>query len=225
MKNQMLIVSAVAAACLSLAAAELRKDFRIRDPFVLTDNGTYYLYESKPWFGGNGVSVRTSTDLEHWSEKKPAMVVPAGVPVTAVWAPEVHKYEGAYYLFTTLTEEKGSAPIQAMNPKAKEGHLMDPRLDKFFASKFRRARGEAAAFVASVYAWIKLKQDDEQAARAALTAAKNKSDHPVLLENHEKLVNGKAKQFSNAGFGDMWYALFLEEPKMKPQRQRQGRPF
>ena len=65
----------------------------------------------------------------------------------------------------------------------------------------------------------------EQAARAALTAAKNKSDHPVLLENHEKLVNGKAKQFSNAGFGDMWYALFLEEPKMKPQRQRQGRPF
>ena len=101
----------------------------------------------------------------------------------------------------------------------------DPRLDKFFNAKFRRSRGEAAAFVASVYAWIKLKQDDEQAARGALTAAKSKSDHPVLLENHEKLMNGKAKQFSNAGFGDMWYALYLEEPKMKPQRQRQGRPF
>ena len=47
----------------------------------------------------------------------------------------------------------------------------------------------------------------------------------MLLENHDKLLNGKAKQFSNAGFGDTWYALYLEEPKMKPQRQRQGRPF
>ena len=38
-------------------------------------------------------------------------------------------------------------------------------------------------------------------------------------------MNGKEKQFSNAGFGDIWYALYLEEPKVKPQRQRPGRPF
>jgi glycerophosphoryl diester phosphodiesterase/GH43 family beta-xylosidase len=133
MKKQ-LIFASVAAACISLAAAELRTDFRIRDPFVLTDNGTYYLYESKPWFGGKGVSVRTSTDLEHWSEKRPAMDVPKGVPVTAVWAPEVHKYQGAYYLFTTLTEKKGSAPIQAMDPKAQEGRLT-PRGTWIFKSE------------------------------------------------------------------------------------------
>ena len=101
----------------------------------------------------------------------------------------------------------------------------DPRLDKFYASKFRRARGEAAAFIASVYAWIKLKQGDEEKARDALVAAKKVSDDPVLLENHSKLMNGKAKQFSNAGFGDRWYALYLEEPKVKQQRQRPGRPF
>ena len=123
MKKQIIFACSLAAACISLAATELRTDFRIRDPFVLADNGTYYLYESKPWFGGKGVSVRTSTDLEHWSERNPAMVVPEGVPVTAVWAPEVHKYEGAYYLFTTLTEKKGSAPIQAMDPKAQEKNL------------------------------------------------------------------------------------------------------
>lgn len=101
----------------------------------------------------------------------------------------------------------------------------DPGLDKFYSSKFRSSRGEGAAFLASVYAWMKLKQGDEKAALEALTAAKKKSDHQVLLENHGKLVNGKAKQFSNAGFGDIWYALYLEEPKMKPQRQRQGRMF
>ena len=101
----------------------------------------------------------------------------------------------------------------------------DPKLDKFFAAKARRVRDEGAAFIASVYAWIKLKQGDEEAAREALVAAKKKSDHPVLLENLDKLLNGKAKQFSNAGFGDIWYALFLEEPKVKQQRQRQGRMY
>ena len=101
----------------------------------------------------------------------------------------------------------------------------DARLDKFARDKIRRAKGEAAAFLASVYAWIKLKQDDEKAALAALVEAKKESDHPVLLDNYTKLANGKAKQFSNSGFGDMWYALYLEEPKLKPQRQRQGRMF
>jgi len=80
-----------------------RDEFRIRDPFVLPDVGTYYLYESKPWSGGNGVFVRTSTDLENWSEKSPVMTLPASVGCTAVWAPEVHKYAGKYWLFTTLT--------------------------------------------------------------------------------------------------------------------------
>ena len=134
MKNQILATAAIAAACLTAGTTELRKDFRIRDPFVLADNGTYYLYESKPWFGGNGVSVRMSTDLEHWSERKPAMVVPKDVPVTAVWAPEVHKYDGAYYLFATLTEKKGSAPIKALDSKAKEKNLT-PRGTWVFKAK------------------------------------------------------------------------------------------
>ena len=101
----------------------------------------------------------------------------------------------------------------------------DDRFEKFARGKIRRAKGEAAAFLASVYAWIKLKQDDEKAALAALVEAKKESDHPVLLENYAKLANGKAKQFSNAGFGDMWYALYLEDPKVKPQRQRPGRMY
>jgi len=101
----------------------------------------------------------------------------------------------------------------------------DARLDKFYRSKSRRAKGEAGAFLASVYAWIKLKQGDEKAALEALIAAKKDSDHPVLIENCDKLRNGKARQYSNSGFGDMWYALGLEEPKVKAQRQRQGRMF
>lgn len=30
-------------------------DIRIRDPYIVMDDGTYYLYESKPWDGGREV--------------------------------------------------------------------------------------------------------------------------------------------------------------------------
>lgn len=79
------------------------RDFCIRDPFVLVDGGRYYLYESKPWKGGRGVFVREGVNLEDWTEKRPVMTCPDYFPVTAVWAPEVHKYNGRYYMFVTLT--------------------------------------------------------------------------------------------------------------------------
>ena len=67
--------------------------FRIRDPFVLAENGMYYLYEAKPWSGGRGVNVFTSKDLKRWTPKVPVMELPESNACTAVWAPEVHKYK------------------------------------------------------------------------------------------------------------------------------------
>ena len=101
----------------------------------------------------------------------------------------------------------------------------DPQIAKFYNKKCARLKGEACAFVASVYAWILLKQNNVQAAVDVLLAAKNKSDHPVVVENFERLANGKVKQFSNSGFGDIWFSLGLEEVKVKAQRQKMPRPF
>jgi len=102
----------------------------------------------------------------------------------------------------------------------------DEKLDSFYKRNARKFRGESGAFLACVYGWMKVKQNDAEKALKALNNAKKLSDHPVLLANIENLVNGKVKHYSNAGFNDMWYALALEEPKMKPQKQRQmGRGF
>lgn len=101
----------------------------------------------------------------------------------------------------------------------------DAGLDRFYRRKCARLKGDALAFLASVYAWMLLKRGKEKYARNILLAAKNKTDHPVLVENEARLANQKAKQYSNAGFGDIWFALGLEEYKVKPQRQRMGRPF
>lgn len=97
----------------------------------------------------------------------------------------------------------------------------DPAMDKFFKSKFSRLRGDDGAFAACVYAWMKVRQEKYDDAVAVLVKAKKLSDNATLLENHERLVNRKYKHFNNAGFGDQWYSLYLEEPKVKMQRQQQ----
>jgi len=93
-------------------------------------------------------------------------------------------------------------------------------IDAFYRRASRSLKSDDLAFFASIYAWMKLRQEDESAARAALVEAKKKSDNAVMLENLDRLLNGKAKHYAMNGFGDLWYALGLEEPKMKAQRRR-----
>ena len=45
------------------------------------------------------------------------------------------------------------------------------------------------------------------------------------LEVGEHLVNGRVRRFSNAPFGEQWYALHLEKPKPVKVRQRGKRRF
>ena len=101
----------------------------------------------------------------------------------------------------------------------------DKGLDAFYNKKCSRIKADNGAFLASVYAWIKLKQQNSQAAVAALRSARKLSDHPVLIDNLDKLLNDRKKDFSNAGFGEQWYSLGLEEIKPKTLRRRNGPMF
>lgn len=84
-------------------------DINIRDPFILNDNGTYYLYGTRAVDFGidvKGFDVYTSTDLENWSEAHECLdSVKAGLNRDVNWAPEVHKYNGEYYMFATFTKD------------------------------------------------------------------------------------------------------------------------
>ena len=95
---------------------------------MLAEGGTYYLYESTPEPDGRGVSVRTSKDLETWSGTSPVLELPPDIASTAVWAPEVHAYDGAYWLFVTLTFAADAAhPIRPMRQEGLEGGTLQPR--------------------------------------------------------------------------------------------------
>jgi len=86
-----------------------QEQIQIRDPYVLTDekNQCYYLFGSTDkniWTGqATGFDAYRSADLEHWEGPFPAFRPPEGFwSQTNYWAPEVHVYQGRYYMFATF---------------------------------------------------------------------------------------------------------------------------
>lgn len=88
-------------------------DIHIRDPFILPDakTGTYYMYRSSGIRNGKGetiggVEAFKSKDLVNWEGPIRVFTVPEDNWITGdVWAPEVHRYKGKYYLFATLNSD------------------------------------------------------------------------------------------------------------------------
>ena len=92
----------------------------------------------------------------------------------------------------------------------------------------RRLRYGQGALLYALYAWILVQNQDIDGAHKVLIEAGEKMENETLKRNREHLANNRIGQFSNAGLGDEWYALHLEQPKIKMQRQRgnaYGRPF
>jgi len=77
---------------------------RMRDPCIFPDDatGTYYIVGS----GGISVRVYASKDLKTWQGPKTIFRTPediwGDIRVVGIWAPEMHKYKGKYYLFLTF---------------------------------------------------------------------------------------------------------------------------
>lgn len=91
---------------------------------------------------------------------------------------------------------------------------------KAYEKAVKRARYNQNVLPVAAMSWILLKRNDADGAFKILTAALKNSDNQTLKTNHEHLMNNRVTHFSNAGLADQWYALHLEEPKIKQQRQR-----
>ncbi|HBM17444.1 MAG TPA: hypothetical protein DD381_14040 [Lentisphaeria bacterium] len=100
----------------------------------------------------------------------------------------------------------------------KKGDTSYKQLFRKKAKKF--AKNENGALLYALYSWILVKNGQIEEAIKVLQQGKDKTKNEVIEQNLEALVNGKEKRFSNADFGDIWYSLFLEEPKIpKPKQQ------
>ncbi|MBQ4136867.1 MAG: family 43 glycosylhydrolase [Clostridia bacterium] len=101
---------------------------KLRDPFILVEDGVYYAY-------GTGVGAdndwkntiyacykNTSGRLDgEWVRIENEIYVKPAHADRNLWAPEVHKYKGEFYMFTTYhsthTDRRGSTVLKSKSPE------------------------------------------------------------------------------------------------------------
>ncbi|MDA3927243.1 MAG: hypothetical protein PF904_21440 [Kiritimatiellae bacterium] len=100
-------------------------------------------------------------------------------------------------------------------------------IDKIFKKHSAKVRDENGVLIYALYSWILVQQKKIDEAHKILIDGCEKTDSELLKRNRENLANNRVGHFSNAPFGEEWYALNLEQPKMKMQRQQRfnNRPF
>ena len=88
-----------------------KEQINIRDPFVFVEDGKYYMYGTRgSGFGTHtgGFDVYVSSDLEDFSEPIECFnSAKYGFNKSVNWAPELHKYNGKYYMLATFEQESG----------------------------------------------------------------------------------------------------------------------
>ena len=93
------------------------------------------------------------------------------------------------------------------------------KAEKLFKKGTGRFKDDKGAILYATWAWCLIEKDRAQEAMEMLAKVKDKCGNEVIKQNWEHLANNRAAKFSNAGFGEAWYALQLEQPrqmKMKP---------
>lgn len=104
-------------------------EINIRDPFIVPENGKYYMYGTRGagcWAREKtddmGFDVYVSEDLENWSEPKAVFSGSDDFWATHnYWAPEVHKYNGRFYMFASFKSEDRNRGTQILVSDSPDG--------------------------------------------------------------------------------------------------------
>ena len=119
---------------------------RLRDPFVLIENGVYYMYGT-----GWRCYKNTSGRLDGEWELLGVVAEDTDDVDGDRWAPEVHKYKGKYYMFTTYKSKKrgmrGCTVMRADSPEGpfveiSDGHVTPKEWDAIDATLYIDENGD-----------------------------------------------------------------------------------
>ena len=100
------------------------EEINIRDPFVLVQDGTYYLYGTRGetcWGPADGFDVYTGKDLQTWEGPRVCFRNDGSFWADRnYWAPEVHPWQGIFYMFASFkskSRRRGTAILRAETPE------------------------------------------------------------------------------------------------------------
>lgn len=144
-------------------------EINIRDPFVLNENGKFYLYGTRAHdFGKNtsGFDVYVSENLKEWSQPKECFNSEKfGFNREVNWAPEVHKYKDTYYMLATFTKENGLRGSYILKSEKPEGPFIP-------------------------HSEISLTPAEWECLDATLYISKNNEPYIVFCHEHTQIIDG-----------------------------------
>lgn len=144
-------------------------EINIRDPFVLQEKGKYYLYGTRAKdFGKHtaGFDVYISENLEEWSQPIECFNSEKfGFNREVNWAPEVHRYNGSYYMLATFTKGNGLRGSYILKSEKPEGPFVP--------------HSETA-----------LTPDEWECLDATLYISKNGEPYIVFCHEHTQIIDG-----------------------------------
>lgn len=101
-------------------------------------------------------------------------------------------------------------------------------IGKTFRKAKVRCRYNQSALLYATWSWIlvkegKLDEAYKQLVQACQDNSVDEGPNTTLPRNRDLLANNRPREFGNAGFGDQWYALQLEQPKIRYERRAPAR--
>lgn len=187
---------------------------QLRDPFLLRHNGVYYMYGTGVALNGDWIDTtyacwRNDTGRldTGWmrldTPEKPIYVRPAAAEKN-LWAPEVHFYNGAFYLlatyFSSRTQHRGATILRASSPEGPfveitDGTMTPPAWDCIDATLYIDRDGQP--WLVFVHEWTCTPDHV-----GTMAAARLSDDLMHLLSEPIELFRGDAPAWATAKITD-----------------------
>ncbi len=179
---------------------------RLRDPFILVEDDAIYAYGGNAYEGDWVCHRNTSRRLDSgWEDAVKVVKLPEDTDAIGnFWAPEVHKYNGAYYMFTTykskLNNHRGSVIFRSESPMGpfvphSKGHLTPFDWDCIDATLYIDADGQP--WMVFVHEWTCMPDHVGN-----FSAAKLSDDLTHLVSEPIELFRADAPDWATRGVTD-----------------------
>lgn len=177
----------------------------LRDPFVLVENGIYYVYGtevfSDDWSKTEWVCYKNESGFlngEFKKTDKPIAVMPKEAEKN-FWAPEVHKYKGNFYLFGTyyssVIGRRGCSVFKSSSPEGPfyeitNGTITPKDWDCIDATLYVDNQGKP--YMVFVREWVSTPDNIGR-----MVVAPMSDDLDMLLSEPKELFRADAPEWSN----------------------------
>lgn len=182
---------------------------RLRDPFILLEGDYYYAY------GTDWHCFRAKELNGDWEDLGVVVEYPKDFD-TNPWAPEVHKYNGAYYMFTTykstVTHHRGCTFFRSEHPKGpfvqiSNGAITPSEWDAIDGTLYVDADGQP--YMVFVHEWTSMPDKI-----GAMVAAKMSDDLSRLISEPIELFRANDPTWSNHNVTDDCFLYTTKEGKL-----------